>query len=87
MLKLTNSICEALICGDWRLILVESLHGNNSVVRRCPECHGSIKLLKQGKDGQKEHFEHEKRNPSCSLGDSMGKKLKYNHISVNFIPF
>ncbi|SQH77590.1 conserved protein of unknown function [Shewanella benthica] len=82
MLKLTNSICEALICGDWHLILVESLHGNNSVVRRCPECRASIKLMKQGKDGQKAHFEHNKRNPDCSLGNSMGKKLKYNHISV-----
>ncbi|MBL4815323.1 MAG: HNH endonuclease [Shewanella sp.] len=85
MLKLTNSICEALICDDWRLILVESVHGNDSLVLRCPECRASIKLMKQGKDGLKAHFVHDKRNPDCSLGDSMGKKLKYKHISVKVL--
>ncbi len=82
MENLTNSICEALICGDWRYIEVENLHGNNSVIRRCPECHASIKLMKEGKNGQKAHFEHDKRNPLCSLGDAKGKNISYSHISV-----
>lgn len=82
MLKLTNSFCEALICGEWRLIPVESLQGVDGVIRRCPECHASVKLMKEGKDGQRPHFDHDKRNPGCSLGNSMGKQLKYDHNSV-----
>ncbi len=85
MIQLTNSICEALICGDWRLIPVESLDGSNNVIRRCPECHATIKLMKQGKDGQRAHFEHNKRNPECSLGNSLGKQIKYDHSSVKVI--
>jgi putative restriction endonuclease len=82
MLKLTNSFCEALICGDWHLIPVESLLGEDGVIRRCPECRASVKLMKEGKDGQRPHFDHDKRNPECSLGNSLGKQLKYNHIPV-----
>jgi len=81
MLQLTNSVCEALICGVWRLIPVESIHGVNNVMRRCPECHASIKLMK-GKEGQRAYFEHEKRNPDCSLVTSKGKKTQYVHASV-----
>lgn len=82
MLKLTNTLCEALICGEWRLIPVESLHGVDGIIRRCPECHASVKLMKEGKDGQRAHFDHDKRNPECSLGNSLGKQLKYEHSPV-----
>ncbi|MCL1051202.1 HNH endonuclease [Shewanella abyssi] len=83
MIQLTNSVCEALICGVWRLIPVESLHGSTGILRRCPECHASIKLMKLGKEGQHPYFEHEKRNPACSLISAKGKAVKYVHSSVN----
>ncbi|QQX81733.1 HNH endonuclease [Shewanella sp. KX20019] len=83
MIQLTNSVCEALICGVWRLIPVESLHGSTGILRRCPECHASIKLMKLGKEGQHPYFEHEKRNPDCSLISAKGKAVKYVHSSVN----
>lgn len=82
MIGLTNSDCEALISGKWRLISVELLHGHDEVIRRCPECHSAIKLMKQGRNGQKAHFEHHKRNPDCSLGDAKGKDIPYTHITV-----
>jgi putative restriction endonuclease len=85
MIQLTNSVCEALICGVWRLIPVESLHGSTNIMRRCPECHASIKLMKLGKEGQHPYFEHEKRNPNCSLISAKGKAVKYVHASVKVL--
>ncbi len=82
MLKLTNTFCEALICGEWRLIPVESILGEDGIIRRCPECHAAVKLMKEGKDGQRPHFDHDKKNPECSLGKSVGKQIKYDHVSV-----
>lgn len=82
MLKLTNSLCEALICGDWHLIPVEALQGDDSFLIRCPECRASIKLVQEAKDGQHAHFDHAKRNPECTLGNALGKKLKYVHSPV-----
>ncbi len=73
----TTSVCEALICGNWHLISVEILHGNNEILRRCPECHTGIKLMKVGRNGQRAHFEHDDRNPNCRTGSAFGWDIEY----------
>ncbi len=79
----TTSICESLLCGEWHLIKVEDLHGNDDVIRRCPECKASIKLMKIGKNGQRAHFEHNNRNPNCRTGSAYNWDVEYNHNPIH----
>ncbi|MGF1684964.1 HNH endonuclease [Photobacterium minamisatsumaniensis] len=80
-------ICEALICGDWHKIAVESLYPYKKVKRRCPECESQIKLMKQGHNGQKAHFEHQKRNPNCSESIAFKGKSSFdsNHVQPTVV--
>jgi hypothetical protein len=62
--------CEVKVGGDWkRLTLDQALELDPSRLKRCPECHGQVRLHKASIDGMVAHFEHYERNPGCSLGD------------------
>jgi hypothetical protein len=62
--------CEVKVWGDWKhLTLDQALELDPSRLKRCPECHGQVRLHKASIDGMVAHFEHYERNPGCSLGD------------------
>jgi hypothetical protein len=62
--------CEVKVWGDWkRLTLDQTLELDRSHLKRCPECHGQVRLHKAFIDGTAAYFEHYERNPGCSLGD------------------
>lgn len=80
--------CEALISGKWYRIPVSILREyqkHKVVLRRCPECHTRIKLMSVGRDGQKAHFEHERRNSSCSESVAHGNHEKYGEYKHTYI--
>jgi hypothetical protein len=52
-----------------RLTLDQTLELDRSHLKRCPECHGQVRLHKAFIDGTAAYFEHYERNPGCSLGD------------------
>jgi hypothetical protein len=63
--------CEVKVWGDWkRLTLAQALELDPSHLKRCPECHGQVRLHKASIDGMVVHFEHYERNRGCSLGDA-----------------
>lgn len=70
------------MCGKWHYISVDILHGNNEILRRCPECHAAIKLMKKGRNGQRAHFEHHARNPKCKTGSAFGWAINYEHKPI-----
>jgi hypothetical protein len=62
--------CEVKVWGDWkRLTLAQALELDPSHLKRCPECHGQVRLHEASIDGMVVHFEHYERNRGCSLGD------------------
>ena len=84
-----RTICEIFVCGKWYQIKVNDLldYDNYSdVQRRCPECKAQIKLMREGSDGQKAHFEHFTRNSNCSESIAFGNHTEYGkneHIYIN----
>lgn len=62
--------CEIKIGGMWqRITLAQALALDKSRIFRCIECEGRVRAHQEGNNGQAPHFEHEQRNPGCSLGD------------------
>ncbi len=84
-----RTVCETLISGKWYLIPVDALRSyklNKEVLRRCPECKSKIKLMKESHDGNRAHFEHDKRNSNCTQSVSYGDHKKYGnnkHIYIS----
>jgi len=75
-----RTVCEIFICGKWYQIKVGDLRGYddyNDVLRRCPECKAQIRLMREGSDGQKAHFEHVTRNSNCSESIAFGNHAEY----------
>lgn len=59
--------CEIREGGGWIRIGIEgALELPRSEVKRCPECHGQLRMHRAG-DGNPAHFEHRQRHKGCSL--------------------
>ena len=62
--------CQIFAHGEWVQISLEkalTMHADRTL--RCTECHGRVRAHKEGKDGQRAHFEHKSRHPGCSRGN------------------
>jgi hypothetical protein len=61
--------CEVRIRGTWQWISSsDALRLDRARIKRCPECHGQLRVHKPG-PGIASRFEHYERNPGCSSGD------------------
>jgi len=75
--------CEVKVWGDWkRLTLDQALELDPSHLKRCPECHGQVRLHKASIDGMVVHFEHYERNQGCSLGDCFDGNPKLHPLAA-----
>lgn len=75
----SNSNCEAWIQGRWRVVPVESLLAYPSVIRRCLECHGPVRLHHAGPGNKpRTHAEHYPRHNGCSLGHTFDGIVRRN---------
>ncbi len=63
--------CEIRSKGSWeRVTLSAALRLDSSRIKRCPECHGQLRIRKAVVRGVKiSYFEHYEPNPGCSFGD------------------
>jgi uncharacterized protein with PIN domain len=68
------SECELWANKSWVLIGIEQGNAMAGRRMRCPECNGRVMPHQEGKNGEKAHFEHEKRHTGCSLGDCFDSK-------------
>jgi hypothetical protein len=60
--------CELKNRGAWQpLSLEQALFLDKDRPKRCPECHGKVRAHGIGKNGEAAHFEHDEKNPGCSL--------------------
>jgi hypothetical protein len=68
-LSFSETGCEVRVQGKWTLIeLSQALKLDPVRIKRCPECHGQVRLVKAGR-GKAAYFEHYERHPGCSSGD------------------
>jgi len=75
-----NAYCEIEVMRDGKLCwesssVEEALKSDPKDRKRCPECHGTIRLHTAGV-GEPFHFEHVPKHPGCSLcGSFRGKRF------------
>jgi hypothetical protein len=61
-----NTECEIEENSGWRAIsVVEALERDRSEPKRCPECHGRVRVEKSG-GKTPAHYEHMEKNDGCS---------------------
>ena len=68
---MNESGCELRIRGAWVAISLEDLLDRNIASdreKRCPECHGAVRVHRLAKNGMRAHFEHIEAHAGCSLG-------------------
>ena len=77
-LSFAESGCEIRVQGQWTLVeLPRALKLDAIRIKRCPECHGQVRIVKAGR-AEAAHFEHYERHPGCSLGDGFdGTRRKH----------
>ncbi|MDI3562539.1 hypothetical protein [Bradyrhizobium sp. Arg816] len=60
---------ELWVRNGWQAIsLDEALRLDKDRKKRCPECHGQVRVHAAGTNGQAAHFEHYENNPGCRFG-------------------
>lgn len=61
--------CQVWTGMRWELLPVSIVYSRReTVLVRCPECHGPVVLMKESKDGRNmAHFEHRPRHAGCRL--------------------
>jgi hypothetical protein len=70
MEEIRENGCELKIFGGWRPItLEEALAMQATRIKRCPICHGRVRVHPTSVDGLVAHFEHFELHPGCYLGD------------------
>ena len=68
-LSFSETGCEVRVLGRWTLLeLSQALKLDPVRIKRCPECHGQVRVVKAGRSTAA-HFEHYERHPGCASGD------------------
>jgi hypothetical protein len=68
-LSFSETACEVRVRGGWTLVeLSQALKLDSVRIKRCPECHGQVRLVKASR-GVAAHFEHYEPHPGCESGD------------------
>ena len=68
-LSFSETGCEVRVHGGWTLVELSQASKLDPVrIKRCPECHGQVRLIKAGRRAAA-HFEHYERHPGCASGD------------------
>jgi hypothetical protein len=52
---------------------------NRGAEMRCPECHGRMRVHKEGTTGQGAHFEHQQSHVGCSFSAKWDGKSRSRH--------
>ncbi|TDU00784.1 hypothetical protein DFO45_0288 [Azorhizobium sp. AG788] len=66
---MTDHECEIRsLDGGWEAVGVEEALGlPSSLLKRCPECHGRVRVHRASVNGMRAHFEHMEAHRGCSL--------------------
>lgn len=72
--------CEVKVKGAWvRVSLEDALSRlDKDRLKRCPDCHGQLRVHATGSNGAVAHFEHHEANPGCMWCynyDNGGKRM------------
>ena len=62
--------CEVMTGKGWTSMAITDYLTLRESGGRCPECKGPVRAHKRSVNGMAAHFEHLKKNGSCSLSDS-----------------
>jgi len=61
--------CEVYAHKVWQGIdLALALRMSKTRIKRCPECHGRVRIHSAASNGMRAHVEHFARHPGCSRG-------------------
>ena len=75
--------CEVKVKGEWiRIPIAKAVQLHKDRILRCNECWGRVRAHNEGVNGARAHFEHESRNPGCSLGDCYDGMPKKHRVSM-----
>ena len=62
--------CEVYANKQWQGIdLALALKMPKTRIKRCPECHGRVRVHSAGSNGMRAHMEHFTRHAGCYRGD------------------
>jgi hypothetical protein len=70
-----STVCEILGLGGWKPITITDVLAmrikgrRDQSDKRCIECHQPAWAHVKSASGMAAHFEHQKKNPGCSLSD------------------
>jgi hypothetical protein len=64
-----STVCEVPGSGGWKQITAHEAAVLRPRNKRCIECHKPVRAHKLSNNGMAAHFEHLRKNPSCSLSD------------------
>jgi uncharacterized protein YlaI len=68
-LSFSETGCEVRVQGEWALVeLSQALKLDPVRIKRCPECHGQVRLIKASRSAAA-HFEHYEPHTGCASGD------------------
>lgn len=75
--------CELQVKGIWSVIGIDqALKLASSRSFRCTECHGAVRVHKEGLDGTRAHFEHHRRFEGCSRSMAFDGQSRANPRAI-----